>query len=162
MDKKKIIIWIGIFLVGVVIGGLIVCLMCCNCKNTCMFSCNKKLTLVVPNLPMGVEQISVDTAKKYFNCYLKDTANLVKLNPLWAFRVSKEQLIAMETLMANDTTAKSFRIYMGIYGDPQPVNMIVAVDEAGNDNTQTIYKTAAIGPCPDQCDGSSDIVNSDK
>jgi len=155
MDNKKVFSWIGIFLVGVIAGGLIIYLFCGNCSVICRESCKTEGKNNGGNVKDFVAKISVDTANAYFNCYMQHPRSISKLV---AFSVSLEQLTAMQLLLANDSTARGFRIYMGMYGDPLPVNMVVATDEAGNDNAENIYKTSFSDPCPDLCDKESPIV----
>jgi hypothetical protein len=157
MDNKKVFSWIGIFLVGVIVGGLIIYLVCCNCNVCCKQSCKNDGGKNGKG-PVHAT-ISVDTAKAYFKCYMKHPRSI---DTLVAFSVSKEQLEVMALLSENDAAVKSFRIYMGVFGDPEPVNMVVGVDAEGDDITDNIYKTAPSDPCPDLCDKESDIVTPGK
>lgn len=171
MDKKNVFRMIGMFLVGAVIGGVITCLICCNCNDSCKKTCKetcketckkscKDSTVVVQStkllLPVsGPLLISVDSANAYFKCYKK---NPLSLDPLVAFSVNLQQLQAMQTLLAHDSTLAGFRIYMGVVGDPTDVNMVVATDGTGKDKPSEIYLTSRSGPCPIMCDKGSPIT----
>ena len=167
MDKKNVFWMVGMLLIGAIIGGVIVCLICCNCNESCKKSCKgtckkscKENTILVQSakalLPKsGPLLISIDSANAYFKCYKKTPLNI---DQLVAFSVNLQQLEAMQTLLAHDSTLAGFRIYMGIVGDPTNVNMVVATDKAGNDNASEIYLTDRAGPCPDLCDKGSPIT----
>jgi hypothetical protein len=158
MDTKKVFSWIGIFLFGVIVGGLVFYLMCCKCNVCCQHSCKNDDGKGGGGGSKPITTISADTANAYFRCYMKSPRSI---DTLIAFSVNKEQLYAMKLLAENDSVA-SFRIYMGMYGDPEPVNMVVGVDAVGTDMTEIIYKTAYSEPCPILCDESSDIVKPGK
>lgn len=167
MDKKNLFWIIGMFLTGAIIGVVITCLICCNCNNGCIKSCKdsckysckeievEKQSASVMLPVSGPLLISVDSANAYFKCYMKTP---LSVNNLQAFSVNLQQLQAMQTLLAHDSTAKGFRIYLGIVGDPTDVNMVVATDTEGNDKASEIYLTARAGPCPDLCDVDSPIT----
>ena len=162
MDNKKVISPIWIFLIGVIVGGLIIYLAYFMCNKSCKQESNPVTGTEKPKVPLGqgFEQISLDTARAYYKCYMKSSLK-IKADPIVAFSVNRGQLNAMNYMLENDSTITRFRIYMGVYGDPELVSMVVSVDEEG-DNTENIYKTAPGGPCPDQCDLESDIVTPDK
>ena len=159
MDKKNVFWMIGVFVIGAIIGGIIVCLICCNhnycCMKSCKDRCQGKHNPLGPIPGPGPALISVDSANTYFKCYMKTP---LSIDTLVAFSVNMEQLEAMQLLLKNDTGAKGFRIYMGMVGDPTPVDMVVATDAAGTDNASAIYMTSASGPCPDLCDKTSPIT----
>jgi hypothetical protein len=163
MDKKNVFWMIGMFLVGAVIGGVIIGLFCRNCNNSCRESCKdscKENSIVVQSdkdmLPGSHPLlITADSANAYFKCYMKSPQSIAQFI---AFTVNLQQLEAMQTLLAQDSTATGFRIYMGIVGDPVAVNMVVATDNAGNDNVSKIYMTRASGPCPVLCGKDSPIT----
>jgi len=167
MDKKNLFWMIGMFLVGAVIGVVITCLICCNCndsckkscKESCKKSCKEDIVLVQSAkdlLPVsGPLLISVDSANAYFKCYMKTP---LSIDSLKAFSVNLQQLTAMQTLLAHDSTLAGFRIYMGIVGDPTDVNMVVATDGTGNDKASEIYLTSRSGPCPIMCDKGGPIT----
>lgn len=179
MDKKNVFWMIGMFLIGAIIGVIITCLVCCNCNNSCKKSCKescketckqicketckqscKEGTISVQSakdlLPVsGPLLISVDSANAYYKCYKKTP---LSLDQLVAFSVNLQQLEAMQTLLAHDSTLAGFRIYFGIVGDPTDVNMVVATDSEGSDKASEIYLTERAGPCPDLCDKDSPVT----
>jgi hypothetical protein len=163
MEKKKIYWMIGMFLVGAVIGCVITALVCCNCNTCCKKSCkmssNDSTVAMVnkgPNLPdTAMTALPLDSAKAYFKCYMKSPRTIKNLV---AFYVNADQLHAMNVLTTHQSSAKGFRIYMGVMGDPVPVNMVVATDVAGKDICSEIYLTKVAEPCPTLCDDQSPIT----
>jgi hypothetical protein len=146
-------------ILGIVIGILVsiaACWFWC-CGTYCGKSCNVKCQKVCMTPMDGVKQITIDTASAYFNCYMKDpdTVGVFK-----GFTLNLEMLNAMNLIAAADTNVKGFRIYMGVFGDPTDVGIVVGTDDAGNDNSSNIYTTpgTGVGPCPDVCDDESPIT----
>jgi hypothetical protein len=158
MEKNKVIWMIGMFLAGVIIGGAIVCMAYCKCGDRCKPTCNDttQATQVVPGIHRPVPPlIPLDSAKAYFKCYMKSPK---KIDKLVAINVSLDQFVAMQTLLANDSTTAGFRIYMGVVGDPTPIAMVLATETDGSDNESVIYQTSQSDPCPFACDDKSLIT----
>lgn len=168
---KNKVIWIAVsFVVGAIVGCAIFWLTCCCCKETCerhsmkscmdtcekhsMNCCMHKCKMMLP----GVREISLDTAKAYFKCYMKSP---ILIDTLKCFMINQEQLNAMNILSHNNQKYKGFRVYMGIFGDPEPVSEIVGVNDDGTDDTSTILCAPAnySGPCPPTCDKDSPVTN---
>jgi hypothetical protein len=145
---------------GIVIGILVsiaACWFWCCCDKSCERSCREKCTVICLKQMDAVKMIPADTARAYFNCYMQhpDTVGVFK-----GFNLNLEVLNAMNLIAAADTNIKGFRIYMGVFGDPTDVGIVVGVNGSGDDNTSTIYTTpgTGVGPCPDVCDDESPVI----
>ena len=152
--------WLGLgIIIGAVVVAIVFWLWPCNQMKTKGGTGYVPQSVCSDTLP-GVRMISVDTANKYFRCYWLTP---ILLDTFKGFRVSVKQLNAMNLLYNSDTSLVGFRIYMGIYGDPEDVSEIVGVASDGSDDTTTIYTAPKdnSGPCPPVCDESSPIPDHD-
>ena len=152
---KKSVIWL---ICGIVIGILVSVaaswIWCCG--KQCGPNMERVQVNVLDSSSMAsVSKISVDTANAYFNCYMKTFRTV---DTLKGFNLNRDVLRALNLIAANPDI-KSFRVYMGIFGDPVDVGIVVGVNSAGGDDTTNIYTTqGAVGPCPDVCDDESPIT----
>jgi hypothetical protein len=147
--------WMGLtFLIGLIIGAVIVWLCYCGCgKRQCDHQCK---VVETDSLQSGMNKIDTTAANNYFKTYLLSP---MSVDTLKAFTVTLEQYNAMTLILNNHSTAQGFRIYMG--ADSIPSNRVMMVVGFGSpEYSGDIYSTSAAGsgPCPIVCDQSSPII----
>ena len=118
-----------------------------------MLSFSKADVIVV-----GGSKISLQDAKAYFNRYYSQAEPNNQV--IKGFALNRDQLDAMNRLLAETPSLAGFRIYMGIDNNSATMGIVVGIDNDGKDNSNSIYRTVALasGPCPTICDGSSTIT----
>lgn len=115
-------------------------------------------SVAIPNPSEGISRINTDEAKALFRNYFSTAApsnEVVK-----GFGINREQLAALNALANENPELSSFRIYMGYDNSAGNVSIIVGVNGSGADQTNSIYRSYAVGsgPCPTICDGKSAII----
>jgi hypothetical protein len=148
MKHSKIIIMLGLFLSGIVIGALV----------TRMYPCCKEEN--ISDLA-AYTQIDTTQAKKLFHDYYKGAT--VEKFPFKGFLLLKEQLSILNQLFNQNKNLSGFRIYMAADSDIYERRIIVGVVERNSeyvDDTKIIFKTilGKADPCPPICDKGSPIT----
>jgi len=112
----------------------------------------------IPNPSEGISRINADEAKTLFRNYF--TTATPSNEVVKGFGINKEQLSALNALANENPDLSSFRIYMGYDNSAGNVSIIVGVNGSGFDQTNSIYRSYAVGsgPCPTICDGESVII----
>lgn len=103
-------------------------------------------------------KISVQDANTYFKNYFNSAA---PSNAIFkGFALNREQLDALNNLLAENPTLAGFRVYMGSDNSTGSLGIVVGVNSLGKDVTTSIYRTIAggSGPCPTICDANSSIT----
>jgi hypothetical protein len=148
--KNKTTVVISSFILGVLIGGIVIWITCFKCMHCCCPS-----TCEVPIDTSDISRIQQGTANSYFLNYLIHKP--IHVDTLKALSISGAQFRAMK-IIAKDTSVHGFRIYMGLDKKQTPVRMVVGTGSP--DKTETIYITSdeGSGLCPFICDDKSDIM----
>jgi hypothetical protein len=145
--KHKKVLWTALpFLAGTIFGISILGLL--------SFTSEPKS----PDPGAAATKISVADAHTYFLNYYKtakpDTSKMK------GFTIGKEELSAMNSVLAAVPSAVGFRVYFGSYVSGTRLSVICGVDAKGSDITGTIYgvTTSKPSPCPPNCDTGSVIT----
>ena len=110
-------------------------------------------------VPMpAVAKINVTEANAMFKRYFQNAAPTTAV--FKGFALNKEELTALNNLLAENSDLAGFRIYMGKDVTSTAVGIVVGINSAGKDVTTSIYQSAALGtgPCPTICDVNSAIT----
>ena len=154
--KSKYSMMVLTFLIGVIVGGGIIWLSCCNC-------CNKHCQgqggcCQHPIIHKNPEKIDVPTANQYYHNYMK---NPISVDSIIAFTITMDQYEAMNLILKAEAanTVHGFRFYMGnkkVGAEP----VIIVVGTGSPDKTGTVFSTPASGAglCPFICDKNSPIT----
>ena len=140
--NRKIFLFVTGFVVGALSFGLL--------AFTTIFTS--------PGSVATISKISAPDAQASFKRYMTGS---IPLNAIFkGFSVNRDQLSSMNSLIAENPSLAGFRIYMGVDNTSTPVGIVVGIDNAGKDNTNSIYKTSSgsSGPCPTICDQTSTIT----
>lgn len=117
-----------------------------------------------PASPANPNKISKDKAKSYMATYRNSAAPLNSVAE--GVIIERSQLEAINSLdslnsiVNEDASIGSFRVYFGKDEVGTDVSVVVGVDEDGTDMTGTIYSTArgTGGLCPPMCDATGTLT----
>ena len=99
--------------------------------------------------------IDLATAKSYYQKYMSAP---IQVGALKGIAVDLDQLSAMNSIRAQNTGVKGFRIYWGLDNASNKVGLAVGIDNLGHDVTTNIIQTTrSYDPCPPICDAPSQI-----
>jgi len=105
----------------------------------------------------GVSKIGVPEAYTLFHGYYDNASSTNQV--VKGFSISKEQLSAINYLSNENPSLSAFRVYMGFDETIGNVGIVVGVNSAGQDVTNSIYKApGGAALCPTICDVASGIT----
>ena len=112
-----------------------------------------------PGAGPGITSITATLANTYFKNYMASATTYN--NVIKGFMVDRNQLDAMNSIVAQNSALAGFRIYYGLDNNSRRIGIVVGIDGNGKDAVSNmIFNTDSptSNPCPTLCDASSQIT----